>query len=158
MTLEQRSTSRRITEWSTALLCSVLVVIPYFASFPLPVADFGPGGAGELLSGQMSGVWAFFYGIFGILSFSPVWFANPVFWVGVILLAAYRPLGAMICGLIAVLLALTGMYPFRPEEKLLIGYYLWLTSMGLLFLTGACLSWLKHAKQASLEDSVVSRG
>src|SRR5438874_1734523 len=110
---------RRNNQWFTALICSILVAIPYFASFGLPAVDFGPGNhSPPELKGQMSGVWTFFYAILGILSFSPVWFANPVFWVGVILLAARRPLGATICGLIAVLLALTGLYPFQPGERL----------------------------------------
>ena len=147
--------SRHGNQWLISVLFSILVAVVYSGSFVLPAVDFGPHRRGDVfeLSGTSSGFEAFFLAIPAILSGLPVWLANPVFWLGLILLAAYRPLGAAICGAIAVLLALTGLQPVESQEILLVGYYVWLTSIGLLFLAGVGVTCLKRVnRQLPPED------
>jgi hypothetical protein len=106
--------------WLLGTVCLI-----YVSSFLLPVYRAAPGWfafivtlTGLRFEGQGS-------------SFSPVWLANPVLWIGVLLLATGRAGAAGIAGVVAVLLALLPML-HGSEEHLLIGYYAWLLSMAVL--------------------------
>jgi hypothetical protein len=112
----------------------------YGASFAAPAVEFRDHLNTPLPSGVALGLRVFGLGALTLASHGFIgWLANPVFWVGVLLLCANRPLAAGWVGCVAFLL---GMWAgSAPEfERLLSGYYLWVGSMALLSGGGFCLS------------------
>ena len=73
-----------------------------------------------------------------------VWFANPIIWLGAVLLALRKNVLAGIAGLVAVVLIL-GNYVLEElgsgdKAAHLAGYWLWFTSAALLSVVGFALS------------------
>lgn len=149
----------------SVVLVGILLAMLYLGSFPLPAIDFGPMTNHDRLHGVMGGIQVFLLALFGVLAGRPIWFANPVFWVGVVLLCFRRTRAAAVCGSIAFLLASeawcelalnswfgTGSFLFDSysDARLLIGYYVWLVSSGMLFLAGL---WFGQSSRTPPPDS-----
>jgi len=71
-----------------------------------------------------------------------VWFANPVLWLGCVLLALRRWILVGLAGTVAVALAILPVIETPPDlelkSTLLVGYWIWVASMALL----GALGWL----------------
>ena len=132
----------------TLLGCIILL---YAVSFFLPAAS-SPGQLGPIRvngttiseGGQvlppvhLSGFQAF---DFAMRAYRIDWFANPVFWLGLIFLACRRWLLCGIAGAVALTLGLLTMLVFDAQEPELqttwrSGYWTWLASMVVLTSTG----------------------
>jgi uncharacterized protein (DUF433 family) len=126
---------RRVTEsprpvWLHAIGLT-LIFIMYGIAFFLPAADFGsfsvPGfeafwaclsPSSALQLGLASDRWRLHFG----------WMPNPMFWAGVCFLAAGRPQLALPLGMFALYVGVAIWW----SDRCLIGYFMWLTSFGLL--------------------------
>jgi hypothetical protein len=96
-----------------------------------------PGGSGGYFGAAfdgrpISGARAFVMSLYvvGI----PMWLANPAYWLGLYSLGRGWPRTARVSSVVAVLLAVSELPLFWRE--VLVGYWLWLASMG--FLLASC--------------------
>jgi len=105
----------------TAVALTWMIGALYAVSFFLPATRTMPGYAAFVCS------LLFAIGI-------PMWGANPVFWYGLYHLAQGSYRAASRAGTIAVVLALSECWMFAGE--LSYGYFVWVSSMGMLALTG----------------------
>jgi hypothetical protein len=100
---------------AAGVLLGCLAAVLYAASFLLPA------------TGQMLGYQAFVSAAASVV-FLPVWFANPVFWLGLAVLAKGQYSSAGKAGLLALAFALPVAWPLYP--RLGVGYFAWGGSMG----------------------------
>ena len=87
------------------------------------------------------------------LSFASVclsWLANPVLWVGLMLLAKERWQGAARAGLVAALLASTPLLTQDYLHGLRIGYFAWLASM-ILLIAMSLAGWMILPERVSVQ-------
>jgi hypothetical protein len=106
--------------WQTLVLTFVF----YTASFALPVLGID-------FLGIHAFVYAFFYCVcLPVTGLS--WFANVALWIGFAYLNSERWPEARRCGLAGVALGLTVIPFWWNQETLQVGYYVWLSSMGIL--------------------------
>jgi hypothetical protein len=137
--------SRNATEmirWLWGALVSV-----YGISLYLP-AVYRPG-LGAPTSG-LSGSVVLGYELVGGLPFAmlaPAWWANPAFGIGVVALVFGHGRIAMFFGMLATLLASSVLVfgPFPPDQfeftQLYSGYFVWLSSMGMLAAFATATAW-----------------
>jgi hypothetical protein len=100
-----------------------LALLLYAVSFFLPALD------------GVAGYQAFVFALIWFV-FLPMWAANPVFWIGLGRLFQGRHGSASRAGLAALLLALSESWMFGRE--LGVGYLVWVGSMAVLVVAGAC--------------------
>jgi hypothetical protein len=116
-----------------------LLLLLYALSFFLPTFDIVIEGKRSTSYGYeafLIGLTSpFLYG--GLRLFAP-WLANLVVWSGLIGFVRGRFGRAFIAGLVATTLAATLLFGECDPSLLLVGYYLWLLSMGILTLAAAC--------------------
>jgi hypothetical protein len=98
-----------------------LAVVMYGVSFLLPAA------------GRMLGYQAFVCAVLFVIGV-PMWLANPVFWLGLVLLSRREYRSASTAGIVALLLALSECWMFSGD--LGVGYFVWVGSMAFLALVG----------------------
>jgi hypothetical protein len=132
----------------------VIILAVYGVSFALPAYP-GTIGLGAFLA-------ALYYLPIAVLGFivgrSPIsfasvclsWLANPVLWVGLILLAKGRWHGAARVGLVAALLASIPLLTQDYHHGLRIGYFAWLASMILLIALSPA-GWMALARARAKE-------
>jgi hypothetical protein len=105
------------------------------------------GGLATLLYGvsffypaikDVLGFQAFVYAVISIV-FIPMWFANPVFWLGTVFLFQHQWRAACRYGLVALALGLSEAWIVWRE--LTVGYFFWVGSMALLAVAG-WFGWL----------------
>ena len=124
--------------------CALITVL-YAGAFVLPACEF---------SSPMKGYEAFLSGLFfaagsGLLRWisfvlSSGWLANPLFAVGIVCLLRGRTVAASALGVAALLVAIkAGLFAYGAEVPLLLGYYVWLLSIGALAVA-AILFWRLH--------------
>ncbi len=102
-------------------LLGTLAATMYAVSFFLPA------------TGSILGYQAFVCALLVVIC-APMWLANPVFWLGLVLLHRREYRSAGHAGMIAVLLALSECWMFSGE--LGVGYFVWVGSMAALTLVG----------------------
>jgi hypothetical protein len=154
--------------WQYRLPCWIGLL--YLASFFLPTIDGFPvirvgQGADETdaklpcmfkIGGYHSG-WNVFVQLAFLVAYTPrltifaipawVWFANPFFWWGLVLLAQGRWRAASLWGAAAVILGLLAVFILEGMSErprvVHIGYFVWLAS--LVWLAGAgSVNWERH--------------
>jgi hypothetical protein len=155
---------RLIPEGRESTWWCVVIAAIYIASLFLPAfydrpLDKGPNPAD---AAAVSGGEAFLHGLFAVvlsvaglldtLINRPVidhqvtywielgafaWFANPTFLLGLLLLRKKRRKGAGLLGLLSLLMGITTVILIQQEiGPVLVGYYFWILSIGLLILSG----------------------
>jgi hypothetical protein len=107
-------------------ILGALAVAMYGVSFFLPAA------------GTFLGFQAFVCALLFIIGV-PMWLANPVFWLGLVMLSRREYRSASHAGMIALVLALSECWMFSGELKA--GYYVWAGSMAVLALVGLFGEW-----------------
>jgi hypothetical protein len=125
-------TARWVRRWGPAVVAGL-----YLLSMVLPAIDQGPSDppfpSGEALGFQVTFLGGILLLATGLPQMIPV-LANPVHWIGWVLLVCGRRRGAAVAGILGLLLALSAL--FMPMGTLLIGYYVWLISMAALAVAG----------------------
>jgi hypothetical protein len=102
-------------------ILGALAVAMYGVSFFLPA------------TGRILGYQAFVCALLFVIC-APMWLANPVFWLGLVMLSRREYRSASHAGMIALLLALSECWMFSGELDS--GYFVWAGSMAVLALVG----------------------
>ncbi len=121
-------------------VAAIIVGLFYATSLFLPALPT-PGGYNEAqlgLSETNYGISMLIIGLGACLGLNPVWFANPLIWIGAWLLVRRQWIKAGVLGLLAAICAACGPLLVRGSNNtLLIGYYVWLGSAVALAVSGA---------------------
>ena len=127
----------------------VCAVAAYLVSFALPVFDNTGAGFNHMSvapRGRALGWRIFLLDAPMIILSCPVWLANPALWLGCWFLWRGRTRAALIAATLGLALALSALQLLSDRslvyhQRYLSGYYVWLSSFGLLALGGIAASF-----------------